>query len=253
VIEALVRAVGDLRTGASALKAENADLRSERRRLHQTPADAEPAGGIAVEEHVSLGVNAPAMARRVVAAALGGRVAAPVVENAKLAVSELVTNSVCHGGVPAGGLAVLRLQLSDERLRLEVEDPGRGGDVVRGRAGARACGGFGLQVVETLSERWGSERRATGALRVWAELSLTPTAATAPATEPRTEVHVMPSTRAGTWGVHLDADAPAVSEHASRTEAETAARAQAVLHRSERIIVRDRYFRTHFTPVREDR
>ena len=104
VIETLMRAVRDLRSGASALKAENAELRSERRRLHRGDAQVAftdaSAGGIRVEQQVSLGVNAPAMARRIVADALHERVPLPVIERATLTISELVTNNACHDRRP---------------------------------------------------------------------------------------------------------------------------------------------------------
>jgi anti-sigma regulatory factor (Ser/Thr protein kinase) len=260
VIDALARAIGALRSGAIALKAENAELRSERRRLHQQDGDDPLAGAsgarIGVEEQVALGVNAPARARRVVAAALVERVAASVIERAKLTISELVTNSVRHGGVTEGGYAVVRLQLSDKRLRLEVEDPGRGGAVSPRGVDTNTCGGFGLHVVETVSERWGSERCASGALRVWAELSLDPTVASkdAPARNATPqrgeEVHVVPEPRAGTWSVYLDAMDAALSEHPSQTDAEAAARAQAALRACRRIVVHDRYFRTRLMSLR---
>jgi anti-sigma regulatory factor (Ser/Thr protein kinase) len=193
VIGALVRAVGDLRSGASALKAENAELRSERRRLHRRGAGVRTHWS---EARVRLDLDAPAAARRAVAAALADRVAAPVIERAKLTISELITNSVRHSGVPEGAYAVVRLYLTDERLRLAVEDPGHGGEIVRRRADARTGRGFGLHVVETLSERWGSERHASGVTCVWAELSLgAGDADTAPpyAVPPRAEVHVVPN------------------------------------------------------------
>jgi anti-sigma regulatory factor (Ser/Thr protein kinase) len=195
-------------------------------------------------------VDAPATARRVVADALVERVPAPVIERAKLTISELITNSVCHS---AGGYAVVRLHLTDERLRLEVSDRGQGDAIVRRPADARTGRGFGLQVIETLSERWGSERHASGATCVWAELSPTADAGTSPrqpAPPPGAEVHVVPESRTGRWGVHLDPDAPALSEHASETAAEAAARAQAALYASGRVVVHDRYFRTHVTSPR---
>lgn len=258
VIEALMRAVGDLRSGAGALKVENEDLRAERRRLHRDRVQVAFAGGAdagdRVEEQVSLGVNAPAMARRIVADALRERVALSVVERAKLTISELVTNSVCHGITPRGGYAIVRLHLTGERVRLEVEDPGHGGSVVQGRPNARTGGGFGLHVVETISERWGSERCAGGAMRVWAELTLAPEAAQdsrpEPAPEPREEVRVVPEPRAGTWSVYLDAMDTALSQHDSQTAAEEAARVHAALHACRRIVVHDRYFRTRSLAVR---
>ena len=88
---------------------------------------------------MSLGVDAPAMARRIVADALRERVALSVVERAKLTISELVTNSVCHGITPRGGYAIVRLHLTGERVRLEVEDPGHGARSVQGRPNARTA------------------------------------------------------------------------------------------------------------------
>jgi anti-sigma regulatory factor (Ser/Thr protein kinase) len=262
LIDALARAVGDLRSGASALKAENAELRLERRRLYQQDAHVAIAGasgrGSSVEQQVALGMSAPATARCIVATALAEHVAPSVIERAKLTISELITNSVRHGVVPEGGYAVVRLELTDARLRLEVEDPGGGGAVTRRRADARSVGGFGLHVVETLSERWGSERCASGAMRVWAELSLRPTvtdedpAATKAGLQRRDEVHVVPQPRAGTWSVHLGAMDATLSEHSSETAAEAAARAQAALHGCGRIVVHDRYFRTRSLSLRRN-
>jgi len=59
-----------------------------------------------------------------------------------------------------------------------------------------------------------------------------------------TEVHVVPDERT-TWRVYdSDADAP-ISEHTSATEAELAARARAEDLDAERVVVHDRYHRTH--------
>jgi hypothetical protein len=91
-------------------------------------------------------------------------------------------------------------------------------------------------------------------MRVWAELSLVPAVvdeAPQRPSGPCTEVHVVPEVRAGTWGVYLDANDAAVSQHASQTDAEAAARSQAVLHECRSIVVHDRYFRVHFTSVRD--
>ena len=63
-----------------------------------------------------------------------------------------------------------------------------------------------------------------------------------------TELHVIPDDRS-TWRVY-DADAAApLSEHTNATEAELAARARAEDRNAERIVVHDRYHRTHDAPV----
>src|SRR5947208_6391362 len=59
-----------------------------------------------------------------------------------------------------------------------------------------------------------------------------------------TEVHVVPDQRA-TWRVYdTDAEAP-ISEHTNATEAELAARARAEDRGVDRVVVHDRYHRTH--------
>jgi hypothetical protein len=59
-----------------------------------------------------------------------------------------------------------------------------------------------------------------------------------------TEVHVIPDQRS-TWRVYeTDAAAP-LSEHTNATEAEFAARARAQDRDAERVVVHDRYHRTH--------
>jgi hypothetical protein len=59
-----------------------------------------------------------------------------------------------------------------------------------------------------------------------------------------TEVHVIPDQRS-TWRVYeIDEDSP-LSEHVTATEAELAARIHAKDRDAERVVVHDRYHRTH--------
>jgi anti-sigma regulatory factor (Ser/Thr protein kinase) len=112
--------------------------------------------------------DAPAAARLFVDRCLHGRVAGSQLDAAQLLVSELVTNSVRHSGVGADEDVVVRVRLTDKRFHLEVEDRGRDG-VIAIRA-PDADGGFGLNLVHTLSERWGVERITEGGNRVWAQV-----------------------------------------------------------------------------------
>jgi hypothetical protein len=58
------------------------------------------------------------------------------------------------------------------------------------------------------------------------------------------EFHVVPRPRAATWAVYIDT--VALSEHTSETAAESAARAtQARAGGGSRIVIHDRYNRTH--------
>jgi anti-sigma regulatory factor (Ser/Thr protein kinase) len=175
VIELLSVVASNLRSGAAALRAENADLRSVHERMGRQGGDGAARGGDALQVRLPLDVRAPGAAR-IVVGRLRGRVPALVLEDALLVVSELVTNGVCHSG-ECDGAIVVRVELSATMVRLEVEDPGRGG-VVAPRA-PDVGGGFGLNLVQGLCERWGLERAAAGGTRVWAQLARAPESAQA--------------------------------------------------------------------------
>jgi anti-sigma regulatory factor (Ser/Thr protein kinase) len=94
-----------------------------------------------------------------------------VLSDVMLVASELVNNAVAHSsGTPQHDLEV-RASRGRGRLTVSVRDPG-----ISGRsAGASPrsdvqVGGWGLQIVEALSERWGEERE--NGYRVWADISL---------------------------------------------------------------------------------
>jgi anti-sigma regulatory factor (Ser/Thr protein kinase) len=94
-----------------------------------------------------------------------------LVEVAALLVSELVTNSVRHAQVSAGEPLRLSASLREATLRLELWDNGTGGAVIRRIPERRvqATGGYGLSLVEELSNHWGVERDPEGTT-VWLEL-----------------------------------------------------------------------------------
>jgi anti-sigma regulatory factor (Ser/Thr protein kinase) len=86
----------------------------------------------------------------------------------RLLVSELVTNSVRHGGGEQPHEIRLAVSASRERIRVEVADAGSGFKARPRRDGQDEGSGWGLHLVETLSDRWGSERN--GRVCVWFEL-----------------------------------------------------------------------------------
>jgi anti-sigma regulatory factor (Ser/Thr protein kinase) len=257
VIDTLTRVVANLRSGVIALKAENADLRAQHSRFHQlaqrAPAALDSSGWRAAR--LPLDVHAPAAARRMVIQALAEHVTASLLERATLVISELVTESVCHGVLSQNDHVIVRVRVEDDSFWLEVEEPCCDGAFAQRAAHAPSRDGLAFHIVDTVSERWGSERSAEGSTRVWAQLSITAArsgtdarrrpepANPATAGLPR-EVHVVPQSRAATWGVYVDAGGGALSEHTSETAAESAARAQALLRGAERIVVHDRYHRT---------
>jgi anti-sigma regulatory factor (Ser/Thr protein kinase) len=165
VIDSLSEAAAALRQGAVALKAENAQLRVD----HEYGRGQSVDDGDGIEVCLALDVQAPGAARSVVADCVGERVPVAMLDDAQLLVSELVTNSVRHSGASAGDGVVVRVELTRSMLRIEVEDPGSGG--VIGPRAAEVGGGFGLNLVQALSELWGVERVAVGGTRVWAQLA----------------------------------------------------------------------------------
>lgn len=88
-----------------------------------------------------------------------------VADNVVLIVSELLSNATLH----AGGPRELILEADAETLRVEVVD---GDPTVPAPGSPRyfsSPGGFGLNIVERLSSRWGVDSRDDGKA-VWAEI-----------------------------------------------------------------------------------
>jgi anti-sigma regulatory factor (Ser/Thr protein kinase) len=101
---------------------------------------------------------------------LGDAVGDQVVDAIRLATTELVTNAVRHGGLRQPDRIELIVDVDDDMVRVQVEQP-------TSAAAARVVespgidGGFGLAIVDSLSERWGVSERAPA--RVWCEIPTT--------------------------------------------------------------------------------
>jgi anti-sigma regulatory factor (Ser/Thr protein kinase) len=96
----------------------------------------------------------PAQARRIIADELRARVPDAVLDDVKLMVSELVTNGIVHGSAEGEEPVMLDL-LVNGNIRCRVLDQGRG--FFDGRTRPGGAGGWGLQVVEQLADRWGMQ------------------------------------------------------------------------------------------------
>jgi anti-sigma regulatory factor (Ser/Thr protein kinase) len=115
--------------------------------------------------------TAPSRARRFVSSTLqASNVPPPVIDDAVLLASELVTNALLH----ARSAPRLDLVLDGAGLRCTVDDdsvvPPR-----RRHYDNDAATGRGLALVESLAARWGSEATAHGK-RVWFEMDYEPDA-----------------------------------------------------------------------------
>jgi anti-sigma regulatory factor (Ser/Thr protein kinase) len=115
---------------------------------------------------IAAGPTAAQTARAAVDAACGG-LAQPAIEKLRLLVSELVTNSVRHGGAGADPI-LLRLAVSQGSVRVAVTDHGRGFAPRRDKPTTEAESGYGLYLLDQIADRWGTTD--DGAMTIWFEL-----------------------------------------------------------------------------------
>jgi two-component sensor histidine kinase len=95
----------------------------------------------------------PAQARRIIAEELSTVLSASELDDVKLMVSELVTNGIVHGRPENGDIPVVLDVCVNGSIRCAVLDNGPG---FAARARERERGGWGLRLVEQLSDRWGT-------------------------------------------------------------------------------------------------
>ena len=91
----------------------------------------------------------------------------PLLESVRLLVTELVTNSVQHANADVVELAVL---VARDRIRVEVSNPGATFEAKEGEPGQESESGWGLFLVDRLSDDWGVIDDEAGYQRVWFEI-----------------------------------------------------------------------------------
>ena len=91
----------------------------------------------------------------------------PLLETVRLLVTELVTNSVRHAGAAAVELVVL---VGRERVRVEIANPGSTFERETRDSNQITEGGWGLFLVERLSDDWGVRSESGGYQRVWFDI-----------------------------------------------------------------------------------
>jgi anti-sigma regulatory factor (Ser/Thr protein kinase) len=102
---------------------------------------------------------------------LEASVGSDVLHDISLLVSELVTNSVRHARFEEGEAIEVSV-IVDDVVRVEVHDPGPGFDQPDFEAAhpLLKSAGWGLLLVERLTDRWGVDR--TRGTSVWFEIGL---------------------------------------------------------------------------------
>ena len=110
-------------------------------------------------------------AARLALADLDARLDPSVAFDVRLLVSELVTNSVQHASVTAEESLELKVGISDARVRVEVHDKGPGFEPGDPSPNPETDTGWGLFLVNQLSDRWGVE--PGGDSCVWFEIDRT--------------------------------------------------------------------------------
>jgi len=116
------------------------------------------------------GDKAAGHARRVLAERLSAALPGPVLGDLQLLVTEIVANSVRHGGVGEDGEIDLRVGIRDGRVRVEMRDTGIQADPHLRAPDLGGGGGFGMLLVSRMSERWGVDHDPN--VVMWFELAL---------------------------------------------------------------------------------
>ena len=109
-------------------------------------------------------VTSPALARAYCDDVLDSSGSNDRFDDARLVVSELVTNAILHAGTDIEVLVVVR----SDAVRIEVTD--LGGGVPRSMPVKGTTSGRGLPIVEALGGRWGVLQLGAGKT-VWCELA----------------------------------------------------------------------------------
>ena len=94
-------------------------------------------------------------AARAALARFEDRLPEPVLYDAALCLSELVTNAIQHPAPESGDELELRLELRQDALRVRVIDPGGGFEPGPPTQGSER--GWGLYIVDQLSTSWGTD------------------------------------------------------------------------------------------------
>lgn len=113
-------------------------------------------------------LDAGAVARKAVVRWMGDH---PRIDDALLAVTELVNNAVVHGGLQDGQVLTVRLSPEDDHVRLTVLHAGRGFEVKTvPPPSLDPDASRGLAIVDRIADRWGVDSDGME-VTAWFEMS----------------------------------------------------------------------------------
>lgn len=121
------------------------------------------------EFHLPPRTTAPKLARATVSSAIGS-VRPEVAEEIELLTSEVVTNAIRHACVDPLGEVILRVDASDDHVRVEVLNAGPSFDPPVPSVPDMSGTGLGLFLVDALADAWGVDREGPRT-KVWFEIS----------------------------------------------------------------------------------
>jgi anti-sigma regulatory factor (Ser/Thr protein kinase) len=115
------------------------------------------------------GVTAARCARRAVREELRDALPQRRLADVELIVSELATNSVRHAGCDHADELSMEADVQPDRVRVRLFDPGEGFEPHPPQPPKKgSAGGYGLVLLDRLSDRWGVQRE--NGFAVWFEV-----------------------------------------------------------------------------------
>jgi anti-sigma regulatory factor (Ser/Thr protein kinase) len=117
------------------------------------------------EREIVATVDASTTTRQLLDGWLSAAVGQDSAETVRLAASELATNAVRHGCLPLDAKMRLLLDVDDVTVRVALEQPTSTAEAAVVATDHRGVGGFGLAIVEGMTDAWGVEAGPPGS--VW--------------------------------------------------------------------------------------
>jgi anti-sigma regulatory factor (Ser/Thr protein kinase) len=124
---------------------------------------------VEVRRDIANGPQAAAEARALVVNSFASRLPSDLLDDVRLALTEVVTNSYKHSGTPEGAPIKIVLDMNGQRFRLEVTDRSIF-DPTPETAFELRSARWGLTILDRLADRWG--RVSEGG--IWAEFDARP-------------------------------------------------------------------------------